>query len=1556
MLGYRPPAMASKRTAPKAPPLGVTADGRPLLGAWVALAGLGEPFEGALVAWLAKQLMGDQFAKLEQGGHQEGGIPLRKVFVDLPISSTPRTHRSEERWLFLKNLLSREPAALCAPPEPSLPLDDRPHRMGRSAAKTAGYIVIGGPGQGKSTLGQLACQAHRAALLAPYVDKLTPPQREVVRSYIEPSARKEIGFPKEPLFPLRVVLPEAAAWLAVQEREPEHPSLLLFVTRRDTAQGVSAERLLKLLEHVPCLYVFDGLDEIGAPEDRAAVVGAARALLTVHRALDPKGLVIAATRPQGYTGELERLDVPLLTVHLSPLEKDEAIAYGEKLAHIKLVDRHEDQRRIVAGLSAAADDPATARLLTTPLQVTILVALVQKMGKPPRARWELFQRYFETIYDRETERGTYAAALLREHRTHILALHERVGLLLQVEAEQAGGTEARVSRERLEGVVAAVLRDAGMDDDAIAPLVRQIVRAAEDRLVFLVEPEPGKFGFEIRSLQEHMAAQALSADDSLTRARLEHIAPSPSFRNVALFMASKIFSGSNARLKEALANDLCASIERDEASRTVKAGALLALEILQDGTSLNQPKYARKLMEQACKVLDLAPCLEQTELLEVAQGPLERVLGEAMAARLQDPNALGALGAWVVLVRATNMRAAWAIGLGESAWRNVLSLGEVLRACERLFISLGREIVAHLERQPQKVPPLDLRRNYLGEEDFPGKDRPSQSGWVHSFLSDTDGDVPPWKLDDTRAFWTDLENMPNPPPLWVPWVISARFCREPSAMSLAKALHAMTPPDAWAQRFVIAEASTWPLTACLKSADSAEDLATYAKMAEAGVLGDIDLWRASERRWGDSVDWEASVTAAIDSVPWSIPTLAEAPPLGALTTANFAAEVLSKFLSPPKLRTHELTKNLALTVVHFAEGIEDTVVRAWVEVAKASGLFLSQLMHAESEGLIEWLDAVGRRREINFWDTHVGDPGTFASLYSNHPECQGLLYWLNRSVTSGRFKLAIGDGAKFVLEAIQSNPPSDPGLQSDAMLLRVALGDLAADEVDSALDLVLAHNPAERVIRAAQSDYLPAATREKLLLALLSRPNLSWEIVSDAQDALRDSLRSRQSGLADHGTWTKLGLPLPLPEVRAPLHHETPLPEAPVALSRVELHQIRGLRDFAMDLSLPPSGSGQWVVILGPNGAGKTTLLRAIALALRDTSDPAIWPEGIFDTPWRTIGATSPSTIAVNVAGGRAFTVKIQKNGSEQALREPKGHPAPFPIFAYGCRRGSALGGTSREVNTRKGGAEIATLFREGADLVHAETWIKEWHGASKDDPKINVVYNVILRALAKLLDVDSVFVRGFDVLVTGASIGREIPFAALSDGYLTTAGWFLDLLARWVDLAFQRKVPIDDGLLARMTGLVLLDEIDLHLHPQWQVETIRRIKGLLPKMSFLVTTHNPLTLVGAKPEEIAILSMSGAGVEVERGVEPPMLLTGGQIYSEYFGIKSLYPHALGEAVQRYGFLSGDPLRTDEEQAELERLRRELESHGIEPGWEETPRQTKQPPLPKPKRIKRRRA
>ncbi|HET7500861.1 MAG TPA: AAA family ATPase, partial [Kofleriaceae bacterium] len=53
------------------------------------------------------------------------------------------------------------------------------------------------------------------------------------------------------------------------------------------------------------------------------------------------------------------------------------------------------------------------------------------------------------------------------------------------------------------------------------------------------------------------------------------------------------------------------------------------------------------------------------------------------------------------------------------------------------------------------------------------------------------------------------------------------------------------------------------------------------------------------------------------------------------------------------------------------------------------------------------------------------------------------------------------------------------------------------------------------------------------------------------------------------------------------------------------------------------------------------------------------------------------------------------------------------------------------------------------------------------------------------------------------------------------------------------------------MEGIVLVDELDLHLHPTWQTEIVAGLKATFPRMQFIVTTHSPLVLAGCRADEV---------------------------------------------------------------------------------------------------------
>jgi hypothetical protein len=177
-----------------------------------------------------------------------------------------------------------------------------------------------------------------------------------------------------------------------------------------------------------------------------------------------------------------------------------------------------------------------------------------------------------------------------------------------------------------------------------------------------------------------------------------------------------------------------------------------------------------------------------------------------------------------------------------------------------------------------------------------------------------------------------------------------------------------------------------------------------------------------------------------------------------------------------------------------------------------------------------------------------------------------------------------------------------------------------------------------------------------------------------------------------------------------------------------------------------------------------------------------------------------------------------------------------------------------------------------------------------------------------------------------------SVPATWLSRGYQGTIAWIADLVGH---ILLEARGPIEPE---EMEGLVLVDELDLHLHPKWQATLIPALKKTFPRLQFIGTTHSAMLLPGLAQDEILLLRQNEQGdVTAEPAPDAPTLMTGSEILDAFFGIQSLYPNDLGEALRRYGYLASNPHRTATEERELADVLKQLRTGGVEPGWSPVP-------------------
>jgi hypothetical protein len=650
-------------------------------------------FAQTITNFLQKELLADQYAKLEQAGHTaDDRIPLASVFVDLPVAKErPNEPPKEEYGVqplppgFVAQAL--EIASERLDPE-SLGVVVT-QRTKRGICEPGRFVLIGGPGQGKTTVGQFICQLFRAAILSekPALS-LSREAQQALRQIEAQSEHEAMLLPTARRFPIRIVLSDFATMLASSDA-PQINSLLSYIVdriRKRTDRLISADDFRSWLGLYPWVLILDGLDEVPASSNRDQVLAAINDFWIDAAGSNADVLVIATTRPQGYNQDFE----PDVYQHkwLMPLSTARALHYAAHLADIRFPNDPDRKSKVIQRLQRAADTPATVRLMHSPLQVTIMTTLVDQMGQPPQERWSLFKEYYNVIYKRELERDIPAAAILRDHRADIDVIHRHVGLQLQVESERSGRTDARLSTTRFAEIVEARLHTEGYAGDELAALRNKIIDAATTRLVFLVGVEADEVGFEIRSLQEFMAAEGLMGDnDHQVQQRLREIAPIISWRNVFLFAAGKCFA--ERQYLRYTVQAICAQLNDDpddHVAQSALAGSHLALELLEDGPARRQPNFARSLARLALRLLDLPPADYHFRLADLYEPNLEPVFREELERRLVAGNTEQTFGAWACLIPLIEAGVSWAEELGNRRW----STGSTNQANLLLWL-FGRE-------------------------------------------------------------------------------------------------------------------------------------------------------------------------------------------------------------------------------------------------------------------------------------------------------------------------------------------------------------------------------------------------------------------------------------------------------------------------------------------------------------------------------------------------------------------------------------------------------------------------------------------------------------------------------------------------------------------------------------------------------------------------------------------------------------------------------------------------------------------------------------------------
>lgn len=374
---------------------------------------------------------------------------------------------------------------------------------------TGNALIVGGPGQGKSTLLQFVCQFHRARFQQTYdysgeaqglkalTDVVRVPIRVDVRDYALWASSKAAAAQTKESKPNRRGRGGPSGRTPGHDWPPVERFIAEQVSKHSGGRNFKVDDLSTLLATEPVLLALDGLDEVANLEHRDLVANEiARASARLH--VDAHNLVIiVATRPGMTTS-------PLWSSSAFPVFYLQKLTAGLRVQYLQRWSRvaelgEESAEKLQRTFLEHENLPHIRDLASYPTQLAILLHLLHRRGLLPQQRTELYSEYVQTFLDREqTEEKE---PLLSSDRDVIEDIHAFLGWHLQQQAEGAGGA-GQIARAELKQLLDRHLagRDKGKE------LAKQLFAAMEGRVLCLIERQPGYFQFEVQSLREYFAA------------------------------------------------------------------------------------------------------------------------------------------------------------------------------------------------------------------------------------------------------------------------------------------------------------------------------------------------------------------------------------------------------------------------------------------------------------------------------------------------------------------------------------------------------------------------------------------------------------------------------------------------------------------------------------------------------------------------------------------------------------------------------------------------------------------------------------------------------------------------------------------------------------------------------------------------------------------------------------------------------------------------------------------------------------------------------------------
>jgi energy-coupling factor transporter ATP-binding protein EcfA2 len=356
-------------------------------------------------------------------------------------------------------------------------------------------------------------------------------------------------------------------------------------------------------------------------------------------------------------------------------------------------------------------------------------------------------------------------------------------------------------------------------------------------------------------------------------------------------------------------------------------------------------------------------------------------------------------------------------------------------------------------------------------------------------------------------------------------------------------------------------------------------------------------------------------------------------------------------------------------------------------------------------------------------------------------------------------------------------------------------------------------------------------------------------------------------------------------------------------VDKVRLRDVRAIASATVTLTHPTAEAAanlelpNFNLVLGTNGSGKSSVLSAIAAALTVDIDGENLP-GSART-WPRIGGDSDALIQLRIASSDAddiesdIRLEIGRNGLSPEVRwlRVRGTISDDQfVAAYGPVRRTDAGGDFYDVPAGR----LHMLF-DDTPLASIESMLSSTDRPAEAVEILNTLLPDDIRCRPEPDDAGRWF----------AQRGIPLPVSALSDGVQSFLAWVGDLMYR---------LEFTDGGFTDTPGIVLVDEVDQRLHPQWQQFVHSRLGTTFPRLQFIVTAHSPLLPSALRRENLLLVEPDpdrldeGATIVHRLDTEEVYGRTADQVLeSSYFQVPSSRSEPFWEELRAFATQAQDP-------------------------------------------------